>query len=293
MDHESWQLAGLTDLTWGLNAYGAQTMILVPPKVELQEAGAVVYPVPKEWRENPVLGNPLWLAGGEWWIRENHAGLLDDLLKLAEADIKPESIARFTKKWGPLWLCGNSKHQDCFWRPNKIHRGLSPLPGGSCLWTPREKVTEIQSKARQVSAALDAAAKLKQDNSVPASTWEAMGQDAVIAQFDISQQRMFLAGSINEQMSRLGNTVLWLSWSGEKPRLDFATGLGFLAAAWTHIAQDLCGVHGAFPCSGCGRFYVRKKRKPRAGQGNYCPECAEGYRASKREWARKGRARKA
>lgn len=289
MSRQNWDLVGLTEPTWGLNAYGARTMILAPPKVKvsLQEAGTIVYLAPQEWQEEPILWiRPGWLIENcGWELKKDHTGLLDDLLKLAEADIKPETIVKFAKKWGPLWLCRNPKHSDCFWTPDKAHqRGLGPLPGGNCLWGPKEETAEFVRNALAVTAALNAAAESKLNRRIPAPLWEFLGAEDPrrCADFTIEEQRILLAYFIDDQMSRLGNTTLRISWYEEKPTLGFHTGLGFLAAAWTQVAQSLCGVHGMYQCSGCGVFYVRTKRKPREGEGNYCDECSEGYLASKR-----------
>jgi DNA-directed RNA polymerase subunit RPC12/RpoP len=298
---EQWDIAGLTDEEGRLRPYlGGGSALWVPPEATLITLSVVTgpaiedeeripylqYPIHVYWKEHLNDGSlgPLDLGFLEqvgWKVREETTGLLEDFVRIAEG--KPEKVRRFVLKWGPLWLC--RRHNDCFW--------TLPVPPASrenrCMWQPEEGVHEFQANARQARAAFDIAASLVQNEPAPAEPWRDLGWPFAIPR-DLKTQRYFLTWTINKYLSLPDGPRLLVTWpDNSKARLSIYTGLGFFQVAWLQIAQLITGGKSLYVCTGCGKPYIRHKRKPPEGAANYCEEC--GSKTSKRDYARRKRAR--
>jgi DNA-directed RNA polymerase subunit RPC12/RpoP len=88
----------------------------------------------------------------------------------------------------------------------------------------------------------------------------------------------------------------WLRMSGTRPKFvwdpepKFYLECGTFGEIGVQIMQAVSNAQGLTICSGCGRAYMRKGRKPQEGRRNYCPEC--GTRAALKDAQRQRRARK-
>jgi DNA-directed RNA polymerase subunit RPC12/RpoP len=297
---EQWGMAGLTDEEDRLWPYlGGGGALWVPPEATLVTLPVVMgpaiedeemkpylqYPIHDYWRQHLDDGSLVphdlgFLKMMGWQVKEGTTGLLEDFVRIAEGT--PEKVRRFVLKWGPLWLC--RRHNDCFW--------TLPVPPASrenrCIWQPREGVHEFQANARQARAAFDIAASLVQNEPAPAEHWRDLGWP-LSTKPDLKTQRRLLVLTINRYLSRPGGPWLLMDWpDNSKARLTIYTGLGFIQVVWLQIAQVITRGKSLYVCTGCGKPYIRHKRKPREGAANYCEEC--GSRASKRDHARRKRA---
>jgi DNA-directed RNA polymerase subunit RPC12/RpoP len=103
----------------------------------------------------------------------------------------------------------------------------------------------------------------------------------------LAKQRWIVATIIDQRLALLpGAPTLWVEWDGRNPTLTIESGMGFIRAAWLHVAQLAAGVRSLYICDGCGKPYPRR-RQAKKGQKQFCPEC--GARASKRLWWREHR----
>ena len=132
---------------------------------------------------------------------------------------------------------------------------------------------------------LDAAARLREGQPVPAPLWTkmGMGRKESDSEAPLSLQRTLLAQVINRYLKAPKGFHLTITWAETKAtNLILRSGIGFLSAVWVEIAQVLSQERGLFRCDECGRPYLRKGRRPKAGERNYCPMCGERGKASKR-----------
>jgi len=75
-------------------------------------------------------------------------------------------------------------------------------------------------------------------------------------------------------------------WSkeGGRPRVILA-GFGLFGAIGVELLFRCAGAANMEFCTGCGKMYLREKRRPRVGQDNYCLDC--GRKAAVREAKRR------
>lgn len=279
-------------LSGGLEAYisGGST-ILVPPKAEILTTDSgldyLEYPIPSLWTAplTPRKADLCRFLEAGWTIRQRTDGLLDDIHDLIEAP--PSRIARFAEKWGPIWLC--MKHDECLWN---IDCRTQSLANDQCEWLAMEPLEFFRMTARQITDACKIVDHLLSDKPAPIATWQSLLPYKFPADecLEIDLQRAFLACAITEKLAIPGGPVLRVNWTdGTEAELTIETGLGFVRRAWLQVAQLLTGARGVCVCDGCGRAYIRHRRKPRRGGRNYCPSC--GKTAAKREWATRNRTR--
>ncbi len=281
-------------LGWESPLAGEEATIWVPPNVTivslLGKRGAptecVIYPLSDKCI--PPIGNSPYeraclrdaifnLGTFGWQRRTDTTNVLRDFLKLTEAT--PEMIERFTIQWGPLWLC--RRHRDCFWTP----------PGRKCLWIPAEPLEEFRIRAKQAKAAFDIAESLGEDRPVPKNLWQAHGFSGIEENFNLSDQKFIISSSISRYLNIVGAPSLRVYWKTGKPELRIFAGYGFIRVVWLRIAQTITGAKGLYFCDGCGDPYFRHKRKPQEGRKQFCPDCSEGGRGSRRLCERAKRSR--
>ncbi|ADQ05193.1 hypothetical protein Calow_1647 [Caldicellulosiruptor owensensis OL] len=301
-ERDEWDLVNFTDENSRLKAYVPKTSgVWVPPDVRLGKwpnidnklLDCIMFPIPEEWQKLlPVKNDPFILASenGEnlladigWQKKENVEGVLDDFVKLADAN--DDEILEFVAKWGPLWLC--VKHRECIWAPlpSSIKVGYDGCID-YCLWFPAEPLSFYRFYAKQVKAILDAAALLVEGKPVPPSLWKAIGWCEKESEWDISIQRFFLISTVNGWLEATG-TTLWLEWGKESyPTLYIDTGWGCFSKIWVELAQCLSNAKQLCVCDLCHQPYIRKDRKPQKGRKNYCPTC-RSKNAKQRVYAQK------
>ncbi|MGQ9532560.1 MAG: hypothetical protein ACUVTQ_07120 [Desulfotomaculales bacterium] len=271
---EEWERAGV----WG-DGEGKEELFLpeqwgvfVPPEVRMEGSFLVYSP----WPEGEDLqGLPAerigsvrvhfvipWLLKNGWRRREKTERLLAGFLALPE--LTPETAdkyAAFARRYGPLW-----------------QQGI--LAGG------RQPLSAWGHTRREIVAAFNIAAALKEGKATRAQDWADIGYPGEEGRPPELQRRV-LAAIITQKLEGI---KLELTWDAAV-KITINTGLGFLNVAWLQVAQMISGRFSLCVCDGCGRLYVRMGRKPQRGRYNFCPECGEGHKGSKRLWARNNKAR--
>jgi len=116
---------------------------------------------------------------------------------------------------------------------------------------------------------------------------------------DVRDAQFFLMQAVNEWL-RIGEVGLRLGvieWSRTRTDWKIEVGYGdghgynlFGQLAY-RLFVSVAGEDRLYACSGCGTLYIRLKKRPRAGQDNYCDDCTElaARRASQRWKARNRR----
>mgnify|MGYP001468171804 CR=1 FL=1 len=281
-----WELAGFTDEEGRLRAdIPEQQGIIVCPNVELQ-GDKIVFHTPDNWKK-PISaldkGIYDFLDAG-WQKREDTSGLLGEVLKLVNAS--PRRILSFAKKWGPLWVCCEEWHNEeygedirHYWTPENYWKTGEDL---SCQWAGVERVQDYVNFSKDVSTILNMSASIKQNKPVSSQLWsDFFGFEDTRFEMQKLVIRSFLESLVANVSLRITPDL----------RLQFATGFGFRAAVFLQLIQVITGTPGLFTCDGCGKQYIRTGRKPAAGRRNFCPECGEGGKGSKRLYKR-GRPKK-
>jgi Putative ATPase subunit of terminase (gpP-like) len=247
----------------------------------------------KHWYKRSVIdARTLEAIGWQW--RYDTAGLLDEVLQLAEAEQFTEQcyapVAAFVRKWGPLWTCRNSQHGWCY--VPELWRWSARDP---CLWAPVEEIYEFWRCAWEIRATLEIGKALRAGSLAPRALYPRLrfvGWHLAEDQF-LAAHRSLLATEVTLHLnpSRRG-LELTLNWGANNttgPTLEFHTRMGFLHEAWMQATQLLCDAHGIVQCDGCKRFYVRKGRRPQTGRENFCQRCRDGEAAQRRTGQRHSR----
>jgi len=257
-------------------------------------------------------------AWKRWQLKTDTTDLLQDFLRLAHEDITEQHALTFAERWGPLWRCRQRICEGDF-PPCFAYMENSEY----CLWSPYEPVREYVIEARRVKSVLDVLIHLrdeKQHEPVPEELWNTIryverapqceqweaecnakydtssppwyDSDAALARrnpaYAKNQGWCSLVNVVNQYVAALGQPVSTLTHpeASENPQLAFASSLGFLRVVWIEVVRTLSGTAHYYRCDGdgCGTYYERMTRKPKPGQRNYCPKCAEtGHADSKRK----------
>ena len=105
---------------------------------------------------------------------------------------------------------------------------------------------------------------------------------------DIELQRMVL-GEVLSQLLEASRLRLSFSWRSALPEAHIGAA-GFFSAVVVQLAAIVSREEAPLFCMSCGQMYL-PKRKPTEGDSNYCPACNKDGKASKRDWARRNRAK--
>jgi hypothetical protein len=91
----------------------------------------------------------------------------------------------------------------------------------------------------------------------------------------IAYAKATIAGEASAWLQQFG-VRLCVEWGESSWQIKMMYGGRMLSAVALQMAFAIAHGDRLFTCSGCGRPYTRAadKRKPNAGQGNFCPECA-------------------
>ena len=294
-----------------LPVYGGEHFIVLPSAVKLaslppivergrgqEKRATLTYTFPAELipqvigyfrPETVVIDTPPQqsMEPADHYITFKAPGLLKDFRSLAHKAQSPnigKRVRAFAAKWGPLWLCQNPDHGDCLFSSDAYWRTKSP-----CRLFFREEVQAFVRKACQADAVLEAAIRLQQMEPVPEELWVKMNPmtdwtGELHSQNPLGSQAFYLSEVINRHLKAPSGLSIGISWGmGFRLTLRLSTQFGFLAAVWLEIAQTIAQARGLFWCDECWRPYVRKGRKPKRGERNYCPTCGERGKASKRQ----------
>lgn len=230
------------------------------------------------WRwDNMVERNPL--------RPEAHGfGLLSEFVNLAEAPV--ETILAFARKWGVLEICLHGL--PC---THNLRHGFT-LSGRFCMPLPyldtddfMEPIPYWHYYARQMRSLLNVAVRLKQGQPGLAEDWKILvdpgpGQDprgkaALFTSFygrAVEEDRLGVRKMLDRWLS-MGDVRPNLVWDEEQCSVSFDNTLfGMLAM---QLMLEICSSGGIAFCSGCGKSYSPKRRRPKVGQRNYCRECGK------------------
>ncbi|MBC8273672.1 MAG: hypothetical protein H8E40_01695 [Chloroflexi bacterium] len=214
--------------------------------------------------------------------KANDTGALNAFVRIKT----PDNILRFARRLGPLGLCKHGlppMHRGTWYRDEYengelvgvTHTGeWNPADGASergwcppCGPEPIKRWLEYSSLALSY---LNLAASLKID------TGKRMR----------GLRQLFLQDRVNEWLGDAG-IRLELNWSGNEPVLTLVGG-GVFGALGVQLLSAVTRNTLAV-CSGCGEPYLRKARKPKPGQRNFCPDCQSNgvpNRLGQRDWQR-------
>jgi len=294
---EAYGTAGLLDNDGKFNAYLHQgAYLIIPPFVEVislpdsfgEEQPYVIYPVPSTWIHpypyTSAFPPPHLELGQNGWNRKSkNEGVLDDFIKLANA--KSHEVKHFVEKWGPMWHC--TEHLWCICQSSVQER--------HCSWSVEEPISLFTSRARQVQTVLDVVSSLKNgDIAAPEKI------SKLYYRFDLSKTENLHDPKVQwEKVERLifqwlnvlpGGPTIELSRTSTEHQMIIRPGNGFLRHVWFQVAQAISGTGKLYTCSGCANAYIRRRKKPKRGNNNYCPDCAKNNLASKRDSKRRQRA---
>jgi predicted RNA-binding Zn-ribbon protein involved in translation (DUF1610 family) len=310
---QAWQLSGLTNEEGDLRVLlGSNSRFFLPPQIEVVSSDhrgnpveCIKYPVPEEFMSPMILRATADEIRGKlslsslprygWKEKNDATGVLSDFLRLTNGN--PNDVKKFVLKWGPMWLC--REHSNCIWG---VSASIDVLPTRRCAWFPIEPIAIFQQEAKRVFAALELFHLLWKENAEPVvdkgliHLWLDLGTQYVFRVFGpgpiekkkqtrLRYQKYTLLSKINSYLSTPGGAGVGINCDVDSyPTLKISTGWGFISAVWLEVAATITQVRNVFECDGCHKTYIRKSRKPREGESNYCPNC--GVRAAKRKWAR-------
>jgi hypothetical protein len=252
-------------------------------------------------------------------------GCLEAFIRLHDAS--PEKVRAFAEQWGPLLLCRHHKpylhHELCM---PLVDRALRINAVNA------EPVEAWNRYARQLRAILSAAANLRLDQRAQPDDWEAIVGAEPIARPPLTtpeetelampcssdhRETMYTLdapadewwpehvrertlhteraalGECLDNWRRYGGVELYTIW-WEDEQAPFTTVMseGLPGVLAHQLIVAITSPEGVSRCDGCGEPYM-PLRRPRSDRKHYCPACAEGSRAAKREWWRANRARPA
>ncbi|HEY6346097.1 MAG TPA: hypothetical protein VIY49_31800 [Bryobacteraceae bacterium] len=273
-----WDQAQFTDLRARLGRLVPGTRITVPVWLDLSP----------DRHELTFDGGP---PDAKIRVRHTHADrmMLTQFVQLWKQ--KPESVLRFARRWGVLYLDENG-------RPCQ-----TVGPGKR-----RESLDTWRYYSRRAQAVLNIAANLKLGRFGELDDWAALRGTAsrtggLLEEIDrYSPFMLTMLPRIEYPFSKDGRSVypkykrsvkseiaflaveatLWLRLG----RVGFVVGFGehgwglaidyntcMLAAIALQLALVLSDVEAVYHCSGCNLPYARTKRAPKPGQANFCDDC--------------------
>jgi DNA-directed RNA polymerase subunit RPC12/RpoP len=304
-DDANFYVVGLEDDNGQLSSpLGARGGIWVPPeaKLELIEGEPYIfYPVPDDWPSTvPVQQlNFGELTNLGWTYKDDTDNLLDEFVNLESA--APKKVLRFAQKWGPLWVCTSHSKRGEVEAVSFIHP-LGPLHGSLdhglawCSWTPAEAVSAFVREAKRVVAALRifVSLMLGMKEEEEEKCWAELGfsgrlvfSEGTTADDKAFIKKLLLSKFVESRLTEVGFTIGPSLNAKSLLKIRLVSDLGFIRAVWLQVAQAMTGMRGIYTCDNCGKLYVREGRKPPKGRLNFCPDCGEGKRGSKRAYYRR------
>jgi hypothetical protein len=226
--------------------------------------------------------------------------MLDGFLQLSKTE-SSRDILKFAQKWGVLGFAQLKETA-----PETRHE--IRLSDGSRFeiyqehWPPLlyEPYKLYPAVARYMSAILNIAAALRLP-FIPGTSrkkWEIerRGKESDWKQLDSGPNALpdsyedanfFLTETINRQLEGRFGLRMWPAedWGQSKWRIGICYGPSYprfplLSGLWLQVLLVASGLSGLYTCSCCGMVYVRLKKRPKAGNANYCDTC--GLQAARR-----------
>lgn len=180
------------------------------------------------------------------------------------------SLLAFARRYGPLGFC----------RHGLYHRHRSPWHRWTVGVEPVETIEPCQPlQPEPLSRWWDFAARLRSfvrlgqavssGRAGEAADWAVVGHE-----LGESEPGLVVAEVLGQS---------WLDQAGFSPRLLWKGGTlgiepmahqaGLFGTLMKHAVFAASKTSGFFVCSGCGTPYPRRGRRPKPGQGNFCPNC--------------------
>lgn len=204
---------------------------------------------------------------------------------------KPKAIIAFAEKWGPLRVDDRGEPiqgiQNSGSEPLVVWRFLSRR--AYAIWRIATALNQGQPGDEEdwkLLSAYDEDAKETRFYGLPNhSRWDRAEHVRRFSGFKnaMDYSRATIAGELTAWLERfrVGLILAWdrkLSW-----HLEVRYGGHVLAAIALQLALAVADAERLFTCDGCGMPYIRlKKRKPNAGQANYCTECSSNRKPERK-----------
>lgn len=176
-------------------------------------------------------------------------------------------------------------------RPLRVSDG-DGLPQRALFWEPLDPWRLF---ARHALAILRIADRLKEGRVGLPADWACIAGDASWSRRQsVDGDRLALERLVNEWLV-LGNVRPSMRWQSRSVDVRLA-GPNLFSVIALQLAFAVAGAEGLVVCSGCGAAYApttaNRKRRPKAGQNNYCPRCRKSG-VPERNAQRASRARRA
>jgi hypothetical protein len=204
------------------------------------------------------------------------AGMFEAFYKLADAP--PQSVLRFTRKYGVLRICEHGLpcghiaeiSDQCYplgWHDRQPQQQIH-------CWEPLEA---WRTFSRQALALTKVADRLLQSKVGRPEDWQAVyarsGLKAPWWHPDVNAERVLIPELVNEWL-KLGDVRPTVDWNAhqEKPTVKLG-GSGLFGALAVQLALAVGQSAGFAVCEHCRKEYPPTARRPKAGQRHFCPEC--------------------
>jgi hypothetical protein len=255
----------------------------------LSEGGSLErsFPTAKiEVPEDVVLDrtNLVWKTGATAKKVEPGKPMLLDFISLNDAD--DMGILKYARRWGVLALCVHQLPST-----HNLPSDFLTRKAEWCQPTCREPLDVWRAFSRRAGLVVNVAAHLNQGKLFDPQQWlqTVWELDAPGESLPPKQVLMGIYGTTSKQRSRLAmlvNEWLWLAdvrpallWNKEVNALQLNFGSPYSGTLFGALGIELMlavsGQGDFATCSGCGQPYLRAKRRPKAGQENYCTDCNE------------------
>lgn len=232
-------------------------------------------------RHIDLAGNSLY-----YWDDIDYSRNKVDARRALDAFIRiktPDDILRFARRYGPLGLC---KH------------GLPPMHRGSWyqdVITDGELSGVIYTGEWNPAGGASERGWCRPCGNEPIEQWLVYSRLALsylnfAASFKLNEVeiltsigKLFLVDGINEWLGDAG-IRLELNWDSQEPIL-ILTGGGIFGALGVQMLMAVTK-NTLTVCSGCGKPYLRKARKPKRGERNFCRDCGSkvASKLRQRDW---------
>jgi hypothetical protein len=252
--------------------------------------------------------NLVWSLQGARY-KPTRSGMLDDFIRLCDADDFPEAVLSFARRWGLLGICDHGlpcSHNQGLSGPPCLPMLVTPLPreGDFRFWEP---INVWWAWSRRMKALLSIAGTLNRGKRASFEDWNTVKdtRDTGLGETeaepyvrDLPKARRELAWEVDGWIS-IGQVRPRISWHRTPQAWRFsldavATGPNLFGLLALYVATEVTGTgKGIAICSSCTNAY-RPERWLNPKNRNYCPKCRgdSGKQAARRDASREYRRRK-
>jgi DNA-binding CsgD family transcriptional regulator len=258
------ELGGLVDMHGGLDRPIQAEGYLVPADVLVTEN---------------TVG---WSSRFDEEIRLPNAGFLDEFLALQRANGR--SVENFVRRWGPINLVDHIQRFHHSVRPLRSARKFAAcIVERPLLWRSHE-LQRKRYKSEPLAVYVGLAERCQDLINLAAEIYAKPSDKFWIdrypyhcddCDFGVRAARWKVERGL-AILAQLAQIDPSLYWDNDQWRMNlwFPDVLGAIAIKTMMAVTRSTGL---YTCSGCGNAYLRYlRRRPRAGEGNYCSECGRG-----------------